>query len=206
MRNKKFKNLILLFVVVGILSSSLCVYAANITEPYTFAYYWPTIEYGAATSKESEVTFRPDWTLDNYREAYRNACRERDAVALTDPLYASKIEEVEKVIGAWDYYIQCLNNFGVNSDKSILIPYGEDEQILFDPKVSETYYINNYYYSIARRDMRVKEYEYYKAVFAESYNINLYNDYITGIRAFENENIKKAIHLYNYYLLNNAGL
>ena len=203
----KIKNLISIFLAAIMLFSSTPVYAEGISYNYDFIFYWDSYnEEEEPIEIVSTAVFNPSWNLNKYVNKYNDACRKRDKTSLDDPKYFEYLEDIEKILASWNYYINCLNNFGINSENSIEVKYNELEQVTFDPEVSESYYINLYHYYIAVRNSKIKEYEYYKYKYPYNNNIRIYYSYITATDSFYNNDINKAIFLYNYYLIYNANL
>ena len=175
-----------------------------ISNDYTFIFYW-----GYSNSQIepmcSEVTFHTDWMINDYITAYRKAVRERDGIAVTDSLYESKLEQVEQVVAAWEYYLSCLNRFGINSEDSILIDYNEDVQLLYDPALGETYYRNLYWYNVSKKNMLEAEFDFYKIKYPDI-SPELFEEYKTVLMRAQDDEINKSIFLYEYFMKENAGI
>ena len=160
---KKIKYCILFFIIGIVLAYGVNSYASArlISSSSCFVFYWG---YTGNSINEfcSTADFYTDWTLNDYISEYRKACRDRDNTLTTDPEYMTKLENVEKIVAAWNYYISCLNRFGINSTDSIVLDYNVVENLVYDPNNSEEYYRNLYHYNIAKRDMLIVETKYFK--------------------------------------------
>ena len=205
MIGKKIKYFILFFVIGVVLAYGVNSYASArlISSSSSFVFYWG---YTGNSINEfcSPADFYTDWTLNDYITEYRKACRDRDNTLTTDPEYITKLENVEKIVAAWNYYISCLNRFGVNSSGTILLEYNAVEKLVYDPNNSEEYYRNLYHYNIAKRDMLIVETKYFKQNYAVG-KPYLFEEYINLITVSQNEEINKAIFLYDYYMKDKAG-
>lgn len=202
---KKIKYCILFFIIGIVLAYGVNSYASArlISSSSSFVFYWG---YTGNSINEfcSTADFYTDWTLNDYISEYRKACRDRDNTLTTDPEYITKLENVEKIVAAWNYYISCLNRFGINSTDSIVLDYNVVENLVYDPNNSEEYYRNLYHYNIAKRDMLIVETKYFKQKYS-TVKPYLFEEYINLITVSQNEEINKAIFLYEYYMKDKAN-
>ena len=205
MYGKKIKYFVLFFVISIVLAYGYRSYASArlISSSSSFIFYWGFTG-NSINEFCSTADFYTDWSLNDYITEYRKACRERDNTLTTDPEYMTKLENVEKIVAAWDYYISCLNRFGINSKESKLLEYNAVEKLVYDPNNTEAYYRNLYYYNIAKRDMLIVETKYFKQKYS-TVKPYLFEEYVNLITVSQNEEINKAIFLYDYYMKDKAG-